>query len=353
MAGNIVALDQSWIPELSQFLKAGFVHHPDDYSAFAEPAVLVWKFFQPRASWNIQRSLAVVEDSKLLAHLGVCPTDITGTALSRPVPVIHLTDWLTSSNQGSLGAMLMLKAFGNAPAQYTFGCTDVAKGVLLRVGYEELFAVPLYHHVIRPWRSGPWRQMHGRPGFPRMLAYRAFDSLQTIRGFVRYPANPAKLTISQISEFGAEAEEILNVHKLPILCTSRTPSLLNYYLSHPHSRYKGWIIRDATGKSIGFAITCTLDKPGIILGRIVELFMVEDDHAIWSWAIFQLRQKLRAEGADMISCYGSTPWFERALLACGFFRRGKTALYLRDPKKLIPTGCQWHLTHLEADLSMI
>jgi hypothetical protein len=43
----------------------------------------------------------------------------------------------------------------------------------------------------------------------------------------------------------------------------------------------------------------------------------------------------------------------QGLQKAGFFRRGKTPLFLRDPRKLLPEAKAYHLTHLEADLSFI
>ena len=57
--------------------------------------------------------------------------------------------------------------------------------------------------------------------------------------------------------------------------------------------------------------------------------------------------------SDLVSCYGSTPWLAEALRKNGFFRRGRTAFYLRDPRSQVQREASLHLTHLEADAAYL
>jgi hypothetical protein len=70
-------------------------------------------------------------------------------------------------------------------------------------------------------------------------------------------------------------------------------------------------------------------------------------------AVFGLQHQLTALRSDVITCYGSTPWLADALRQNGFFRRGKTAFYLRDPQNRVRLDQVLHLTHLEADAAYV
>jgi hypothetical protein len=351
MAPRITALDRSWIPRLSQFLVDGFAPDPKDYKAFADPDALDWKFFQPRGHWTMPRSLAVVDGGRLLAHAAACPTEIgvTGREEFGGIPAVHLTDWL-ATEEGPLGAMVMMKAFGSSSAQYTFGCTESARKVLLKIGYKEVLQAPLFHQVYSPQKLGCWKLLHG-PGISlRSLALKAVDLAQAARTGLKQAS--AALDVRPVERFQSEPEQVLKQASYQALCTSRDSVLLNYYLSHPHRQFSGWLIEDA-GALAGFAVTCWLEKNEIRVGRIVELFLSRPDENNWAAAWSHLAGELRRQGCDLVSAYGSTTWSAAGLKRAGFFRRGKTALLLRDAKNLVPQNLPWHLSHLEADLSII
>jgi len=136
-----------------------------------------------------------------------------------------------------------------------------------------------------------------------------------------------------------------------VICSSRSPGLLNYYLNYPLGTFSGYLLKDDRPR--GFAILALIQKPGCRVVRIVECFLDEPDAELCAGAISALFKRALEKNPDIISVYGSTPWMARGLQKAGFFRRGKTPLFLRDPKKLLPEGQGFHLTHLEADLSFI
>jgi hypothetical protein len=174
----------------------------------------------------------------------------------------------------------------------------------------------------------------------------SLDLMRTLRPLPEFK----KLVRHPVERFGDEVHRLLE--KSPaVTCTSRSPEILNHYLSFPNNRFQGYLL--SAGETRGFAILNVLDYPQLRLARIVECFLDSTDATLWRDAISLLTAEATAHGADLLSSYGSTEWMANGLTSAGFFRRGKTSFYLRDPKKLVPRDRPFHLTHLEADVSFL
>ena len=347
MTSSLQPLNRSHIPALASLLRQQFCA-PGEYCDFANEAVLEWKFFHPRANWPAARSWGGFEDSTLVAHAGYTPTEFCAPGgATPPVQAGHLTDWLSSRPGTALGALLMLETLKLAPVHYALGSTPVASRVLVRGGYKHLMDVALYHRVVNRFNLRAWEQLHGQHRSAKGIALLAADALASLP-----PARETRLLNAlPVERFGSDAAEIFARSKWPVLCSSRSPDLLNYYLDYPLGTFSGYLLQDQ--KPRGFAILALIQKPGCRLIRIVECFLDQPDPALCADAIAALYERALEKEADIISAYGSTPWMAQGLQKAGFFRRGKTPLFLRDPKKLLPEGHPFHLTHLEADLSFI
>lgn len=345
MGGKIEPLQEAHIPALSEFIRASFCP-PGAYCVFAEPEVFRWKYFAERGRWSLPRSYIVSEEEHILAHAGVFTTAF-GTPAEPSVPAVHIIDWLTSEAAASFGALLMMRAFSLAPVTYALGCTPAASRVLLRAGFEIVGEVPLFHRVVRRMKPGVWRELHGTQTLARAAALLALDFAQSFR-----PGGcAASLKLRPVSFFGDEVWNVLKNSSYNVTCTSRSPEILNHYLQFPLNNFRGFLLEDTRVR--GFALLTLVNKPHVQVGRIVECFLDTPDARLWNEAIALLEAEAVRQGAEVISCYGSTPWMSAALRNNGFFRRGRTPFYLRDPKRLVPRSAPFHLTHLEADLSFI
>lgn len=348
MPQQIQALREEWIPALSEFLIKGLCH-PGDYSAFAAPDVLRWKYLSPRGPWKIPRSLLVMDGESITAHAGICTTEFLSLGKpSEPVAAIHIVDWLSNERSASLGALLMFRAFALAPVQYAFGCTPAAARVLVRAGFEEVAQVPLFHRVVSRRNPRVWRTLHGAGGGLKQFVYRAFDLVQSFRS----GKNNSRLQLREVTTFGREVEDLLGKCAHQLLTTSRSPALLNYYLTFPRNGLKGWIL-EKNSKPQGFAITTLVEKPGLRHGRIVECFLPEAEPSAWADAVAALAAQLRSSRPDLVSCAASTSWMSEGLQKNGFLRRGRLPVYLRDPQKHLNKSMPLHLSFLEADLAYI
>jgi hypothetical protein len=345
MAAKVAPLQETQVAGLSEFLRRG-LWTPGTSDEFARPEVLRWKYFGERGSSNIPRSFVVSDGERIEAHAGLIPTAF-GLPGFAETEALHIVDWLTSQEGAALGAVLMMRAFTLAPVAYALGCTPAAARVLLRAGYEIVADVPLYHRVIRRTKGGVWKQLHGGAAGAGGLALLGIDLAQSLR---RLPEGQV-LRLRTVEKFGQEVLEMLSQSKVEVTCSSRVAKVLNHYLAFPGQVFHGFLF-ESNGLQ-GFGILNVIDRPGVRLARIVECFLNSTDPSLWRDATGLLTSEAIKRGADLVSAYGSTNWMAEGLRKAGFFRRGKTPFYLRDPKKLISRSRPFHLTHLEADLSYI
>lgn len=345
-----VPLAEEWVPELGQFLRAGFGSSSGN-TDFAAPEVVRWKFFDPRRPESGPRCYVARDKERILACIGSCPGEICrAQAAAAALSTLHPTDWLTSDTGKGLGGVLLTKLLKQTRVQHALGCAAPARPVLLKVGFREVRQVPLFHKVRARTRPGVWRALHGRQPWWRGAGLLAVDFTRSVSATRRAPVSA--LRARRVPVFGGEVEEVLRGCVLPITYTTRQPALLNHYLRFPKKSISGWLLEDS-GQVRGFGLLSVFEKAQVRIGRIVDCFLATEEAAIWRDALGCLEQELAHGGVDVISCYGSTPWLAGALRANGFFPRGRTAFYLRDPEGLVPADATWHLTHLEADAAYL
>ena len=340
-----IPLDPARIPELSRFLLTG-LHGKPGWDAFADEAVLRWKYLDPGLPSEETLSFMHVEQDRLVAHIGFCATEfvrLPGPAAG--VPAMHSMDWLVAQTQGGPGALLMLEAFRRSQVQYALGCSESARRSLLAGGFKELFQVPLYQKVLSRFKPALWREIHGSPPLSRRALLLAADFPRT---FLRRRPDAREFRLRQVERFGCEVGEVIARYPGDLLLTSRHPDRLNHLLAYPRRSISGWLLEERD-RVRGFGLLSTVDRPGLRVGRVAECFVDTTDSQTLAIALHLQERELARLGCDMVSCHASTAGMVEALVANGFFRRGRTPFYLRDPRQRLPTGVPFHLTHLEAD----
>ena len=374
MARHIRPLCPKDLPELSQFLAAGFQASPD--ADFAAPAVLRWKYLEPlgfgsnisseSGIWSADQSLqdqsidsrgcrdaplsyvAVSESDKIVGHLGLCRTYFQGkgiNASSGQVGTMHIIDWLGSSEHRAIGISLMRLSHQGAETQFGLGVSPSALAVGERAGYQLRGLVPVYNRVLR---AGYSIRKGGLRPIERCLRL-AHD---TVGCLIRCPGRPqAVLALERILAFGPEILEVTAKAKAHVIFTERDHARLNAFLRFPRQDFSGWYLRDETGRIRGFALLNLVphDEGRTRTGKIVDCLLDGIEVAYWQAAILALVRELAHEGADIVQCYGSTPWISEALSACGFVSRFSVKFHIRDPQELIPRDVMFHLTTLEGD----
>jgi hypothetical protein len=327
------------IPELSGFLVAGFHTAPD--AEFAAPDVLHWKYFAPRGTGDVPRSLVMRDRGRIMAHLGLFLTTLRIADESpREVTLLHMVDWLGSPEQRSAGARLMLRANSMAQTQYGVGGSAAGRRVIEGGGYELLGHIPVYQKLLRPLG----RLSESGQGLPRRLVRTAKDTLD----FARHRARRATrhVDLRRVEAFGDEVLGVLDGCPRPLVHSGRRPELLNHYLAYPRGRKSGWLVSDAD-RLRGFALLY-LRGDGAV-GKVVDCFLDDSDAGVWHAAYMALAAELRVQGARAVLAYGGAPWSQAGLAASGFRPAFAVDFRLRDRDDLVPRAGPFHMSYIEAD----
>jgi hypothetical protein len=342
MEYQLEPLRPEWLPQLSQFLRAGF--RVPDTAAFADVEVLRWKYFDLYGPARYPRSLVVRDNDQIIAHMGVCPSSFVRAASSvSPVTSLSGMDWLTTVRNPPVGAMLLLETLQFTDVSTTLGCTPEAARVIRGAGSRIVTRVPLYQKVLR---VRPRVFLHRRRPLWKRLALLAMNLSNSIGGLWRHTPQPAELR--RVDVFDDRVSALLNSWRTRFWHSERSPDLLNHYLRFPKKSISGWWIVHEN-EVCGFALLSHVEQDNLRVGKIVDCIVDPVRTGLWTAAISALSGELRRQGCDLAMCYGSTSWMATALSANGYFRRSKTPFYLRDPRHRISLDCPIHLTHLEAD----
>ncbi|AMV40765.1 hypothetical protein [Planctomyces sp. SH-PL62] len=344
MSTVIRPLAEADLEALSRFLTAGFQTPAD--AEFAAVDLLRWKFLDPRDDAPGPRSFVAVDESTgaIVGHVGVCPTAFAAPGLDAAVPALHMIDWLGSREHRSVGASLMRRAHETAPVQFGLGGSRAGRAVIKRGGYEPMSPVFVYERLL-----SPLRRLRAGGLAPKSAARAARD---VARGLVHRPGRPAlRLELEPVSSFGTEVVEVVRGASRTAVVTARTPERLNYALRHPRRKPSGFLFRDADGRVRGFALATLPPGDGgrLVLGRVADLLLDDDDPDAWHGALLLLSREMGQLGADVAQAFASPPWIVEALRRAGFVARHPLDFNLRDRESLLPHDATFYLTPIEAD----
>jgi hypothetical protein len=357
MSREIRPLAPEDIPELGQFLAAGF-HTPPD-ADFAAPEVLRWKYLgadeiAPAGSPGTagqDTALSYVardESGRIIGHLGLCRTAFEGRALAAAggrVSTIHIIDWLGSPEHKAVGMSLMWRAHQGVAAPFGLGVSQAALVVGERAGYELRSLVPVYTRILR---ASYWLRAAGLSPWRRALATAREIAYRPIR---RTAAPRVVIVPRRTSRFGAEIVPIVEAAEEHAILTTRDPARLGAFLRFPRQAMSGWHLLDESGRLRGLAVLNIIPKDGgrTRTGKVVDCLMDGVDPDPWHAAFLALTRELTNQGADLAQAYGSTPWADEALRRSGFASRFAVKFHIRDREGLIPKDAIFHLTPLEGD----
>lgn len=376
MARVISPLTLEDLPELSQFLTAGFKAPAD--ADFAAPDVLRWKYLDPinqlphatefasgsqRQDQPHELNISVQQNAdftvpcsfiarnnagQIIGHIGICRTTFEGQSLAShggQVPTIHIIDWIGSPEYRAIGMSLMRKAHEGTSTQFGLGVSQAALVVGERTGYKLRSQVAVYTRVVR---TRYWLRAHRLSLLQRGLQL----TWNTKHGLTNpQPSRGVRLTLKRVLAFGAEICPIVQQAKAHIVLTKRDPARLNSFLRFPRQTVTGWHIIDQAGHLRGYALLNLIphETGRIYTGKIVDCLLDEVNVILWQEAFLALNHELFCQGADIVQAYASTPWCAEALEQCGFWSRFAVKFHIRDRQGVIPWGTRFYLTPLEGD----
>ena len=345
---QIAPLRRADIAELSQFLTSGAGDPAISYR-FSQD-VLLWKYFDGPVAplGDSVCSLIARSGGRIIAHIGMCPRQfiVSGDDQTTPVSTMHAIDWRVSDAHPGLGAFLMLQALATTKTQYAVGGTEEAQAVFPRLGFEPKPNLAVFRKVLAPFH----RLRATDQRLFRRCAGTAKDMISVLRA--RTPPVPPAVELRSAPKFTEEIDCLQSQSSPRMVTCRRDHLLLNYFLRCPLSGFSGWTIHTSQ-RMIGFAILKISPQGGIQLGKIVDCWLDAEDPSCWQAAVAALVDRLRALSAHSVTCYGTTPSLQAALLWNGFAKSGEGTLYVRDKQQLLPRDLPFGISMLDRDRAIL
>jgi len=338
---EIHPLRKAEIPALRDFLISGFNELAD--AEFASEPVLEWKYFDPIGDNAGPRAFIATLNGRIVASVGICPTHFVMGESGQMVSAMHGVDWLASKKEVSAGLMVCQRSEEYSSVHFVIGGTSQAIAIKKKLGYKFPIEVPSFCRILRPMH---WLRRPGPDAIWKSIL-KAFRDYGRGVSHLRRPRG-IRLGLRQVSVFGDEVGQVTSACRMTDVHTLRTPELLNHFLRYPGKNISGWLLMEGS-RVRGFALLSIVNKGGLRVGRIADCFMDSLDPKLWHSALCFLTDRLGADHADLVVCYGTTTWMATALKRSGFYVQKLSTLSLRDPKNRIPSDASFYLTHLEAD----
>lgn len=330
--------DPAFRETLVSFLLATFRLTPE--APFVQPALLRWKYDEPRPDWSGPRSFIWRDGDAIAAHACLCP--VTYTLPSGDVTGSYLIDWAASRTSAGAGVNLLRSLARQFDTLFAVGGSPDTRSILPKLGYRHICDLRLYARVLRPWRQFQTDPFPRRWKAPLRLARNIFRSLAPI------PEAPRDWSERRIDAFESSAQPLFDARSDSAFpCSRRTPELMNYYLRCPAVVFASALLL-RTGVPFGWYV---LSRVGGQV-RIADIWVNSGSAADWS-AAYTLA--LRAAYADPAACEvvasASIPPAVEAVTRAGFRFHHAEPVFVLDPRKLLAAFQSLNVTFLESDLA--
>src|SRR5471032_335337 len=274
---------------------------------FVQPALLRWKYDEPRPDWSGPRSFIWKDSDGIAAHACLCP--VTYALPSGDATGSYLIDWAASRTSVGAGVKLLRSLALQCDTLLAVGGSADTRGILPKLGYRHVCDLRFYARVLRPWRQFQTDPVPRRWKAPLRLARNTIWSLAPM------PEAPRDWSEQRIGTFESSAQPMFDARAgSPFPCSRRTPELMNYFLRCPSAVFTAALLL-RVGAPFGWYV---LSRVGGQV-RIADIWVNSASAADWS-AAYTLAA--RAASADPNACElvasASIPPAIAALTRAGF-----------------------------------
>ena len=294
--------------QLSNLLSEAFDIQSAAHSLL-NPAMMAWKYWDPRPDWTEPRSYALERDGRLVAHAGIWPIAFPGEP---PVRGIQMVDWCAAKDCPGVGLTLVQKLASLFDFMYSIGGSDTTCKVLPAFGFVEATQVWTAARPLRPVRQMLTHQTVNWKLAPRLARNWAWAS---------YPPAPAR----GVNGWKTVA---LRPSEIPPGCTPRPGAFFDYILLCPSIKYQLHGVANEQGLQ-GCFVT------GVLRGqaRVAGVWLLNPAEENWRRAYLLAQQAARRlSGANEIVARGSVGVSEQAAAEAGFRIMKHTPVYLLNKK---------------------
>jgi hypothetical protein len=302
-------------------LSASFGH--PRHAPFLQPAVMDWKYFQPRPDWAGPRSYVLSAGNRAAAHGGIVP--VTFLTPRGAVRALHPIDWAAAGSPPGAGLLLWERLTELTPVLLTVGGSRDTRRILPGLGYRTVGTWDAYARVVRPWsqfRTDPYRRGWKQPF--RILRNTAWSFLPA--------AGHPGWSCRRIERFDDSTRPLFEP-PAPILFAgpARSPELLNYFLACPAAAFSAYLL--IAGEDVqGWFLLSRVARQI----RIADILVRSSDPVDWRSAYALAVETAAADPRCCeIAAGACTDTARQALTANGFHHRAADPVFLYDPQHLL------------------
>jgi hypothetical protein len=141
-------------PNLTAFLARAF--SMDTTAPFLEPALMRWKYWEPRDDFGDPRSWVLERGGRIVGHVALWPATLDTPG--GPLTGIQMIDWASDPAAPGAGASLVQRLLRKYDVIYSIGGSEMTRRALPALGFT---------HVADAWIAArPLRPFTRRPGEP-------------------------------------------------------------------------------------------------------------------------------------------------------------------------------------------
>lgn len=230
-------------PALSKLLADVFGSPPE--SSLLHPALMAWKYWDPRPDYPEPRSYVLESDGEFIGHVGLWPLDYAG------VRGVHMIDWAASRNSPGAGISMVQRVARMFEFIVAIGGSETTRKVLPAFGFKE---VAQSWEAARPLRPLPQILSHQNRNW-KLAARLARNSWWALSPAV-HP--PAAWGIQEISPSAAGS--------LPTRYSfARTPAFFEYLGRCPGAGYRFYSLTRA-GEPAGLVLMSSVRGQARVAG---------------------------------------------------------------------------------------
>ena len=269
------------------------------------------------------KTLSVVaiekNDGRLIGHVAGVSVDLTVGRFSRKAFFI-IDSVVDPLHQGrgihAALSLAMSKRCGELEAGFPVGLPNrQAYLPILRMGTTHLFTMPVFFKVL-DWPRVVRAKLHSN--FLAQIAGGLGRPFQQSKALEK----TAEFTLQEVQRFESSLDELSDqVSPRLGICLNRKSSSLNWrYFQRPGSPYSVFSISSG-GQWQGYIVTRLLEKWGLRLGTLVDLFFNPDCPTAGQLLLHHAEKHLRATGADVLwGLFASPQTYQKLFRKAGFFK---------------------------------
>jgi hypothetical protein len=320
--------------DVREFLQRAF--DSEDDAPFLDPALMRWKYWDPRGDWEEPRSYVLEQDGAIVAHAGIFPVSFNAGT----VRGVHLIDWASSKQVPGAGRGLLQRLGTMFDFMYAVGGNARSRRILPTLGFAKYTKAWNYARPLRPLQqilTHPNRDWKLAPRLLRNFVW----SAPKAAGDRSSPGWKAERIDPE-----AVSEEFYLGDMTKSRFSPRPPAFFEYILRCPALPMHLFGIADDRGPQGHFAI-------GVMRGQALVggVWLRDPDKEAWC-AAFSLAQQvaMEIEEANEIAISGTAGTSEQGAAQAGLHNVEYTPVYLlnKKGKLMLPADFQFQLCDSDA-----